>query len=180
LETPVFVASTVDTEYGPAAAPDATGFGPSNVLDEAPDAIWYVRPPTGGQYGPAKGDVLRRWIAEGRVSEEALVWREGWADWQLAGPVLRNQGVGKVAAATSRGIASPEVPGLRPDDGKTSPAVARDTEHDVPHPSAPDLAPRGTSPRSAARKKSIALIVVLVFLIVALFAGLVVVLTTRT
>src|SRR5262249_25988977 len=49
---------------------------------EAPAAIWYVRPPSGGQYGPARGEIMRRWIAEGRVSSDSLVWREGWTDWQ--------------------------------------------------------------------------------------------------
>jgi len=53
-------------------------------IDEAPTAIWYVRPPTGGQYGPARGEIMRKWISEGRVSGDSLVWREGWTDWQTA------------------------------------------------------------------------------------------------
>lgn len=53
-------------------------------IDEAPQAIWYVRPPSGGQYGPARGDVMRKWIGEGRVSPDSLVWREGWGDWRTA------------------------------------------------------------------------------------------------
>ena len=59
--------------------------------------IWYVRPPSGGQFGPAAGDLMRGWITEGRVSADSLVWREGWRDWQEAAivfPKLRtNQGV---------------------------------------------------------------------------------------
>lgn len=64
-------------------------------IDENPAAIWYVRPPTGGQYGPAKGDIMRRWLSEGRVSSDSLVWREGWTDWQQAGktfPALESGG----------------------------------------------------------------------------------------
>jgi GYF domain 2 len=64
-------------------------------IAEAPAAIWYVRPPTGGQYGPARGEVMRKWISEGRVSSDSLVWREGWTDWQNAGklfPTLENAG----------------------------------------------------------------------------------------
>ena len=64
-------------------------------IAEAPAAIWYVRPPTGGQYGPARGDIMRKWISEGRVSSDSLVWREGWTDWQNAGklfPVLQAAG----------------------------------------------------------------------------------------
>jgi hypothetical protein len=50
--------------------------------------IWYVRPPSGGQFGPATGDVMRNWLTEGRVSTDSLVWREGWRDWQEAGQVF--------------------------------------------------------------------------------------------
>jgi hypothetical protein len=50
--------------------------------------IWYVRPPTGGQFGPAAGDVMRSWLAEGRVSADSLLWREGWRDWLEAGEVF--------------------------------------------------------------------------------------------
>jgi hypothetical protein len=27
---------------------------------------------------------MRRWISEGRVSRDSLVWRDGWADWESA------------------------------------------------------------------------------------------------
>ena len=50
--------------------------------------IWYVRPPSGGQFGPAAGDLMRTWLSEGRVSADSLVWREGWRDWQEAGTVF--------------------------------------------------------------------------------------------
>ena len=57
-------------------------------IAETPAAIWYVRPPGGGQYGPARGDLMRRWIVEGRVTSDSLVWREGWTDWRQAGQVF--------------------------------------------------------------------------------------------
>jgi len=31
---------------------------------------------------------MRTWIAEGRVTRDSLVWREGWAEWKLAGPLF--------------------------------------------------------------------------------------------
>ena len=78
---------------------------PGDPIAEAPAAIWYVRPPTGGQYGPARGDIMRKWISEGRVSSDSLVWREGWTDWQNAGklfPVLQAAGTAAaVLPATS-------------------------------------------------------------------------------
>ena len=63
--------------------------GPPSVeeidpINEAPAANWYVRPPSGGQFGPASGEVLRSWISEGRVTADSLVWREGWEDWVAA------------------------------------------------------------------------------------------------
>jgi hypothetical protein len=62
--------------------------GPADALTEAPHAVWYVRPPAGGQYGPAAADNMRQWLGDGRVSPESLVWREGWADWRSAGDVF--------------------------------------------------------------------------------------------
>lgn len=53
----------------------------SSPLTEDPDALWYVRPPSGGQFGPADGDAMRDWIKDGRVTADSLVWREGWPDW---------------------------------------------------------------------------------------------------
>jgi hypothetical protein len=88
--------------------PVPPGAAPSDPIAEAPAAIWYVRPPSGGQYGPARGDVMRRWLAEGRVSGDSLVWREGWVDWQSAGklfPMLG--GVSPAAAAPAAAVVTP-------------------------------------------------------------------------
>ena len=57
-------------------------------LTETPSAVWYVRPPSGGQFGPAQAEMMRGWLSEGRVSPETLVWREGWADWREATSVF--------------------------------------------------------------------------------------------
>ena len=61
---------------------------PATILDEESDGTWYVRPPSGGQYGPATTDVLRQWINEGRVAATALLWREGWPQWRGADEAL--------------------------------------------------------------------------------------------
>lgn len=58
------------------------------VISEAPNAAWYVRPPSGGQYGPAIGTVFWDWLNEKRVGESSLVWREGWGTWQTAKDVF--------------------------------------------------------------------------------------------
>lgn len=75
------------TSLARAAAPAA-----ADPIAEAPAAVWYVRPPSGGQYGPARGELMRGWIAEGRVSADSLVWRDGWADWRAASQVFPSLG----------------------------------------------------------------------------------------
>ena len=59
----------------------------SSLLNDAA-AVWYVRPPAGGQYGPATGGMLREWIGQARVTAVSLVWRDGWAEWKSAGDVF--------------------------------------------------------------------------------------------
>lgn len=82
-------------------------------IDEMPESIWYVRPPSGGQYGPARGDVMRKWIGEGRISADSMVWREGWEDWRRGGevfPYLRSAGT--PAALTPAPVTyAPSTPG---------------------------------------------------------------------
>ncbi len=55
----------------------------------AAEATWYVRPATGGQFGPATSEIMRIWLAEGRIAADTLVWRDGWRDWQEAQRVFR-------------------------------------------------------------------------------------------
>ncbi len=72
---------------------------PRDPLAEAPAAIWYVRPPTGGQYGPAPVQVMRDWLGQRRVGPDYLVWREGWPDWRPAAQVFPQLGSAPAAAA---------------------------------------------------------------------------------
>jgi hypothetical protein len=83
-----------------AATPTVSPAGMADPLAEAGDVVWYVRPASGGQYGPAHTTMMRTWLAEGRVAAEALVWREGWRDWQEAG---------KVFPQLSAGLMSPDL-----------------------------------------------------------------------
>lgn len=55
-----------------------------DVLASAGDAKWFVRPPSGGQFGPASSALLMNWITESRVTADSFLWREGLAQWQLA------------------------------------------------------------------------------------------------
>jgi GYF domain 2 len=98
----------------------------TDPIQEAPQAIWYVRPATGGQYGPARGDMMRGWLSEGRVSADSLVWREGWPDWRAANKVFPNLG-----APAEGGFQTPVVGGesgatrvIRPQRKNSSTSVA--------------------------------------------------------
>ena len=97
------------------ALPSASPMQPMirDPIDEMPESIWYVRPPSGGQYGPARGDVMRKWIGEGRISADSMVWCEGWEDWRSGGevfPYLRSAGT--PAALTPAPVTyAPSTPG---------------------------------------------------------------------
>ena len=64
-------------------------------------AQWYVRPPAGGQYGPATGEVMRLWISENRITPSTLVWRDGWPQWRSAREVLPELGNGPASPVAS-------------------------------------------------------------------------------
>lgn len=132
----------------PVAAPSAVPVSPASPASpnsgtdpfaEAPLANWYVRSPAGGQYGPAKGDVMRKWIAEGRVSADSLVWREGFPEWRVASDVFPS--LGRSAMAAMAVASAPTV----------APMAA------VPPAAAPDPAPAASArslQRYAARKQT--------------------------
>jgi len=73
-----------------------------------PDVAWYVRPPAGGQYGPAAPEVIRVWITEGRITPDTLVWREGWRDWREAREVFPSLGGAELPR-----VAPEELPEMR-------------------------------------------------------------------
>jgi hypothetical protein len=75
----------------PLAAPSGvgvTGKSPAATADVHPEkppqaGAWFVRPTSGGQFGPASDEVFGDWIREGRVTANAHVWRDGWPQWKL-------------------------------------------------------------------------------------------------
>lgn len=54
------------------------------ALSVSLDAKWFVRPPSGGQFGPASPQLLMEWIAERRVTSDSFLWCEGMPQWQAA------------------------------------------------------------------------------------------------
>lgn len=107
---PVTVAagSPVTVAVAPTAAPPIPApAAPPDPILEAPNAVWYVRPPSGGQFGPARGDVMRKWISEGRVSADSLVWRDGWEDWKTAVAVFPT--LAPAVPGLDKGLAGPRM-----------------------------------------------------------------------
>lgn len=99
---------------------------------------------------------MRRWLAEGRVNADSMVWREGWEDWKLAGPLFPSLEEG---------------PSTKPAAVKPAPSflVPGDEEQDI---SKPVAAP---ARRAVTKKKSIAPLIILGLLIVVLLAVTVVI-----
>jgi hypothetical protein len=150
-------AESLSAAGAPAEQPTSQTTVETDPVAEAPHAVWYVRPPSGGQYGPARGDVMQRWITEGRVSSDTLVWREGWPEWRAAGPLFPSLASGSNTATST-------------DDDATE--IKVETEEET-------LGRRATLPtRSPTRRrpKSVATVVTLTLVILVLLVVLVIVL----
>jgi len=106
---------------------------------------------------------MRRWLSEGRVSADSMVWREGWADWKLAAPVFPSLEA-VPSAAKSVAVKSATV------NPAPSFLVPGDEEQDI---SKPVVAP---ARRMAVKKKSIAPLIILGLLIVVLLIVTVIIL----
>lgn len=58
------------------------------ALVENGDAKWYVRLDNGEQFGPADREQFTEWLREDRIPPNAILWCEGWPDWEPAAQVL--------------------------------------------------------------------------------------------
>ncbi|BBO32027.1 DUF4339 domain-containing protein [Lacipirellula parvula] len=105
---PSFSGQRVPEDNGPPEGTTATVSGPGATSSTAtppiaktvpgaqppPAAVetatWYIRPASGGQYGPADDATFAQWVTEGRVAADSWVWRDGWADWKAGGEALRD------------------------------------------------------------------------------------------
>jgi hypothetical protein len=116
-DEPAAAISKVSTELASTSAPaagvlenvaSAPPADPVPLVVEAPvppiaqpaPAVWYLRPEVGGQFGPATEETLKMWIAEGRVTENSLLWCNGWPEWKAAREIAHLLSVPLVAAPT--------------------------------------------------------------------------------
>lgn len=140
------VASTGYPSTAEAADPVAAAAPRPSLPDplvEAPNAVWYVRPPAGGQFGPATSEVMRSWLEDGRVTNDSLVWREGWRDWEGASsvfPQLAVEGLPTINQTTTGGGGTPASAG--------QPDISASLSSD------PSSSPAALAYRSASRRRS--------------------------
>jgi GYF domain 2 len=101
--TPAAAVPVTPTVLPIAPASNAISAAPDPIA-EAPSAVWYVRTNTGGQFGPARGEMIRQWLGERRIGPDYLVWREGWPEWKRASAVF--------AALAAPGAVGPSGPNV--------------------------------------------------------------------
>ncbi len=128
----------------PAKSATAAATAASDPISEAPSAVWYVRPASGGQFGPASGEIMRGWINDGRVGASSLVWRAGWTEWRSAaatfpqlssllvapGPPLQQVPLPNATSSTTnlpRGYVAEMLPPAPPEVSSTVPPLAEMT-----------------------------------------------------
>ncbi len=121
------------TVAGRAAAQSTATPLPANVpgptvdpLDLDPQAVWYIHVPTVGQFGPANAAQVRDWLSEGRFGPGALMWRDGWSAWKLAGDVLPAAAFRYEAGVAGPGIVPSVSAGEKRGARRTGTAVRRD------------------------------------------------------
>jgi hypothetical protein len=152
------VAKAVPTALPSLVVPAPVIAQPADPIAEAPNAVWYVRPPSGGQYGPASGEIMRKWLGEGRVSADSLIWREGWPDWKSASSQFPQLG-GPAAAA----VASPSIsPAMPPQPTMPGPSLSQSP-----------AAPGRTYPRKKNNSLAVVIVVLLTLMSIALLGVLV-------
>jgi DNA-directed RNA polymerase subunit RPC12/RpoP len=106
---------TLDVQNPSGQAGNVQQVAAGSILDEEPDATWYVRPPSGGQYGPASTVELQEWITQGRVAASALLWRDGWPQWRDASDALPEMSASLpgVTSAGGHEMTSSVTPGIQ-------------------------------------------------------------------
>lgn len=81
---------------------------PSSTPADNDEARWFVRPPSGGVYGPADTSTLVSWIAQRRVTADSYIWRDGMEVWRIAIEWMPDAFVGNSGSA-AQALAPPPV-----------------------------------------------------------------------
>jgi len=79
----VFMVPGVGVDTSGPSAPWPNAVGPAKETGQ-----WYVKTPEGQEFGPVSQTELERWVAEGRVTEDSQLLREGGDQWQWLNAVF--------------------------------------------------------------------------------------------
>jgi hypothetical protein len=84
-QTVLHVPAATPVSESPAAAPAGTA-APTAAPTPAPAGAesWYVKTDDGQTYGPVPRQELDSWVAEGRLTADSQILREGASQWQWA------------------------------------------------------------------------------------------------
>ncbi|HIM29440.1 MAG TPA: DUF4339 domain-containing protein [Planctomycetes bacterium] len=151
----------------------------SHATTEDPSKVWYVSPRTGGEFGPADGSLMKRWLVEGRVASDSLVWREGWGDWKSAGLVFADLSTGSPPVTTeSPSPSAPIKSRRRSNHAKEKKPTKNDTAKPIADVSQNNGKSRAAISAARGRGKWTAIVVALSILAVALLVVLIKILPT--
>jgi len=108
VESPASAVATLEpVPAAPAPAQPESTETPKSLLAHG-DARWFVRPPSGGVYGPADTSTLISWISQRRVTADSYIWRDGMEVWRIAVEMIPDAFVA-VPGASPDSIAPPPV-----------------------------------------------------------------------
>ena len=156
------------------------------ALQSALESPWYVRPPSGGQFGPAPSPVMWQWLGENRVGRDALVWCEGWPEWLIAEKVFDDYFSSVEHDAVSLG--SPDIPAagavaapssLSAQASQSPGAAVSDRAADATANPIPMLSDRNRAGRKLKRRRNYTLMIVALTVIMLLLIGALIVVLMR-
>lgn len=157
------------------------------ALQTAADSVWYVRPPSGGQFGPAPSSTMWQWLGENRVGRDALVWCEGWPEWLIAENVFDDHFLATAVTGLSQRPApsatTDATPVLREPGGHmsqeakgSSPEGASLTSDTTTHVSQePSLSERNRAGRKQKRRRNYTFMIAVLTVVMLLLVGALVV-----
>ncbi len=140
MDEVVAVSSGEDTQNDFSEPPPAPSLPPVLPAETpATEEVWHVRMASGEQFGPASADVMRGWIAEGRVPVDCWVWRTGWPEWKPGGQAITMLN-GPAAPAMP---VPPDLPGAPATESEQSP-----TQAELPDATTAEDLPSSTNPNA--------------------------------
>ncbi len=99
---------------GTPAAQPAAALGQAAFAARGGDEPWFLKIPSGEQFGPASTETLHGWLADGRVPVDGQIWRPSWPAWRLASEVFGRPAPDTLPAMSAAGNTLADNSGERP------------------------------------------------------------------